>query len=69
MTCGLILDQRYKLDFVQYTYREMHGDSTEHYIEEIRRTLNEVYIEYKGIFDNSSCYGSVFVTNATDSSN
>lgn len=30
---GLIFYNRHKLDFVKYAYREIYGDSAEHYIE------------------------------------
>lgn len=54
----------------------MYSDSVEHYIEEIRRILNEIYIEYKGFSEPSSYCRPVFrdrpsnvVADASDSSN
>ena len=70
LTCAIVLDPRYKLDYVDFTFKKIQPieDIAEVKVESIQTTLYKFFLEYKcpkpmATTNVSSCVGSFGHTN------
>nr|XP_027126005.1 zinc finger BED domain-containing protein RICESLEEPER 2-like [Coffea arabica] len=50
LTIAVVLDPRFKMDLVEYYYRQIHGHNAEKYIQRVHSTLVDLYMDYGGKF-------------------
>ena len=48
LAIAVVLDPRFKMDLVEYYYRQIHGHNPEKYIQRVRSTFVDLYMDYGG---------------------